>query len=198
MTSAHAMVRSVAQPAFTTKFSSKLVDAMRQEVLPSDPEDDSDDEEDENPAAAAAALGRGEARKLVYSVTGIGPATVREPERFEITARDEDGNEVTTLGEKFLIAIRGVARVRHRIVKGERRHVLTVEWKPPVSGNYKIAISKGGIAFPGSPFSANASTPEPHAKMCSVRGDGLGVAIALGVIRHATLAHGLLDVAVNP
>lgn len=145
---------------------------------------------------------------LKYACRGAGVqcATVREAVRFEIVAFDEEGNLRPTASEQFMITIHGVARVRHQVVVGERRDIYTVEWKPPVSGQYTIAISKSGKQLL-PPVSVLATSPEPHARHCAVRGPGLEEAVArkpaefevlfkdqLGATTHAVD----LDVFVDP
>ena len=116
---------------------------------------------------------------LQYEVVGggISEATVLKPARFSITARDEDGESVPTAGMPFIVAIRGVARVRAKVVDtGDGLY--TAEWRPPISGLYQIAIFKHGFSLPGSPFHVPTMTPQPHAAHCIVRGDALFRAVS--------------------
>ena len=96
-----------------------------------------------------------EAKDQYFAVgDGLYRATVREPARFNILCLDAEGKDRPSSNEHLNIAIRGVAKVRHHFVKGERPGCLTVEWRPPNSGHYTIAISKGGTPLAGSPFKA--------------------------------------------
>ena len=110
---------------------------------------------------------------LKYACRGAGVqcATVREAVRFEIVAFDEEGNLRPTASEQFMITIHGVARVRHQVVVGERRDIYTVEWKPPVSGQYTIAISKSGKQLlPLSPSSPHHLNRMQDTALCEVQG----------------------------
>jgi hypothetical protein len=106
---------------------------------------------------------------LRYTVCGPGivNATMRQPTRFRIEATAPNGQKVSTRGMSFFIAIRGVARVRAKVVS-EDNDAYNVEWKPSVSGLYSITISKAGRSLRGSPFSVNASTPLPLPRNCLV------------------------------
>ena len=79
--------------------------------------------------------------------------------------------------DELFISIRGVSRVRARIVPvcpGKYE----VEWRPPLSGRYSVSVSNFGLPLPGSPFTVLAVTPEPHAPNCSVKGEALTNGIA--------------------
>ena len=146
--------------------------------------------------------------QITYRVSGPGllAATVRESTHFTIEAFGEDGHRMSKGGEPFSVSIHGVSRARARITDN-KNGVYNVEWKPVVSGRYNICISVLGIPVPGSPFALVASTPEPHASRCELRGKALSNVVAretqsfeisfrdkLGATTHAVE----LDVFVEP
>ena len=135
---------------------------------------------------------------VIYCVEGEGltKATVREEARFTISASAANGSSVAVSGG-FFVHILGVAKCRARVVAlDDLRHEVT--WRPPISGTYRICVSRFGWPLPGSPWTLEASTPEPCASQCHVSGDGLMRAVAretaefeitfrdrLGVVTHA-------------
>jgi len=112
-------------------------------------------------------------------VTGRGlyEAAVRHTAEFYIEARDATGTRKTCGGDAFFVAIRGTTRVRARIIDNQDG-TYKVDWRPPQSGTYSIAVSYFGNTLPGSPFTLTASTPLPYAPNCSVKGSALANAIA--------------------
>ena len=108
---------------------------------------------------------------------GISMAAVRHPAEFCIEAYDGTGERKQSGGDAFFVAIRGASRVRARITdKGDGSY--KVEWKPPQSGQYQIAVSFFGLALPGSPFTLTATTPVPYAPHCVAKGAALFNAVA--------------------
>ena len=144
---------------------------------------------------------------VAYRVSGLHTATVREAASFSIEVLDEaSGERMHRLGEEFFVQVRGVARVRARVVDAGGG-LYTVTWRPPVSGHYSIAIHSFGHMLPGSPFAVVATTPEPHASRCFVRGAALRQAAALEAQtfevgfrdKLGTLTHAVdLDVFIEP
>ena len=146
-----------------------------------------------------------------YAASGLGlqRATVREAARFNITACTANGQK-SSIGPStdFFVQVRGVARVRARIVAGGKdESFMTIEWKPTCSGQYHIVVSRLGVPIVGSPFSVHATDAEPHAPQCAVRGAALANAVSrdmnhfevefkdkLGCVTHAVE----LDVFVEP
>ena len=114
-----------------------------------------------------------------YRVFGEGlyRTTACEPTSFTIEALTSRGERPRRGGESLFVAIRGVARGRARIID-HCNGTYTVDWRPTVSGRYTIAISNLGEPLPGSPFVCVASTPEPIAANCIVRGGALHEAVA--------------------
>ena len=109
--------------------------------------------------------------------SGISMAAVRHPAEFCIEAYDGTGARKQSGGDAFFVAIRGASRVRARITdKGDGSY--KVEWKPPQSGQYQIAVSFFGLALPGSPFTLTATTPVPFAPHCVAKGAALYNAVA--------------------
>ena len=147
-----------------------------------------------DPAAAAVP-------RVRYEAVGIGleRVTVREAAQFVINAYGADGEKVPIGRVPLIVQVRGVSRVRARVVSGGPEHTsMTIGWKPTCSGQYHIAITMHGLPIAGSPFSPLATDPEPHAPRCVVRGDALSNAISreknhfdvefkdkLGVVTHA-------------
>ena len=133
-------------------------------------------------AAAAAAAAAPTAPTVSYRCSGPGlhAATLRgEPQTFTIECIDTaSGERKQVVGETFFVAVRGPARARAKVVD-RKDGTYAVEWRPPCSGNYSIAVSKFGVALPGSPFNVIASSPEPYAPNCVVRGGSLTRAVAL-------------------
>jgi len=96
---------------------------------------------------------------------------------FHIEARDATGQRRSEGGDAFFVAIRGASRVRARIIDhGDGTY--KVDWKPPQSGQYSIAVSFFGVALPGSPWTVHASTPVPFAPHCIAKGGALYSAVA--------------------
>ena len=112
-------------------------------------------------------------------VTGRGLEEVAAGHQAEFTieAYDGTGGRRAEGGDAFFVAIRGATRVRARITDNKDGSY-KVEWKPPQSGQYTIAVSYFGMPLPGSPFNLVATTPVPHAPKCSVKGDALYSAVA--------------------
>ena len=108
---------------------------------------------------------------------GLNEAAVRHTSEFVIEAHDGRGSRKITGGDAFFVAIRGASRVRARITDNNDG-TYKVEWKPPQSGTYSIAVSFFGNPLPGSPFTLTASTPVPFAQNCIAKGDALNNAIA--------------------
>lgn len=147
---------------------------------------------------------------VYYTATGEGldRVTAREPARFNINAYDADGNEMLIGDVPIFVQVRGVSRVRARVVAGGKNDTfMTIEWKPTCSGQYHIVVSRLGVPFPGSPFNPIANDPEPSAAQCVVRGEALTHAVSremnkfelefkdkLGFVTHAVD----LDVFVEP
>ena len=99
---------------------------------------------------------------------------------FTIEACDATGQRKPEGGDSFFVAIRGASRVRSRITdNGDGTY--TVEWKPPQSGQYSIAVSFFGLALPGSPWTVHATTPAPFAPNCVAKGQALFNAVARAV-----------------
>ena len=143
-----------------------------------------------------------------YRIFGEGfrRATVREKAAFTLEALDAEGKRVYRGGDPIFVNIQGVTRARARI-KDNEDGSYTVTWRPVQSGPYKIVVANLGKPLPGSPFMCIASTPEPFAGECEVKGDALERCMAretqnfavsfrdrLGVITHAVD----LDVFVEP
>ena len=96
---------------------------------------------------------------------------------FTIEACDGTGKRREAGGEAFFVAIRGASRVRARVFDN-RDGTYTVQWKPPQSGQYSIAVSFFGQPLPGSPWTLQATTPSPFAPNCVARGSALYNAVA--------------------
>ncbi len=108
---------------------------------------------------------------------GISEAATRLSAEFIIDAYDFTGRKRSVGGDAFFVAIRGASRVRARIEdRGDGSY--RVEWKPPQSGSYAIAVSYFGVPLPGSPFRLHATEPIAFAPNCIVRGDALTMAVA--------------------
>ena len=103
-------------------------------------------------------------------VTGLNDVgRVKADLEFRIEARSAAGEAVGLGGGAFFIAIRGAARVRARIAdRGDGTY--TVQWRPPLSGEYSIAVSHFGVSISGSPFRVKVHAAEPYAPNCEVRG----------------------------
>ena len=111
-------------------------------------------------------------------VKGMGPAEitkglrVNENAEFTIVARNENGSRLHKGGDVFFVAIRGGSRVRARI-HDNHDGSYKVTWRPPISGEYSIAVSLFGVSLPGSPFTMIVFGAEPYAPNCEVSGDAL-------------------------
>lgn len=108
---------------------------------------------------------------------GLTEVAVRHTAEFTIEAHDATGAKRVTGGDAFFVAIRGASRVRARIFDN-LDGTYKVEWKPPQSGTYSIAVSYFGIALPGSPFTLRATTPVPFPPNCVATGAALNHAVA--------------------
>ena len=111
-------------------------------------------------------------------ISGLGPddlakgLRVKDNHEFGIQAHSTDGAPMETGGGAFFAAIRGAARVRARVMDaGDGSY--TVQWRPPLSGEYTISVSLFGLSLPGSPFRVVVHGPQPHAPLCEVRGESL-------------------------
>ena len=137
---------------------------------------------------------------------GIIEAAPRLPVDFFIDAYDFTGRKRKVGGDAFFVAIRGASTVRARIEdKGDGTY--RVEWKPPQSGSYAIAISYFGMPLQGSPYKLHVSDPSAFAPNCRALGDALTMAVARNVQsflvqfkdRLGNVAHAVdLDVYVEP
>jgi len=137
---------------------------------------------------------------------GIIEAAPRLPVDFFIDAYDFTGRKRKVGGDAFFVAIRGASTVRARIEdKGDGTY--RVEWKPPQSGSYAIAISYFGMPLQGSPYKLHVSDPSAYAPNCRALGDALTMAVARNVQsffvqfkdRLGNVAHAVdLDVYVEP
>ena len=116
---------------------------------------------------------------VVYG-DGLQRAAPMHAAEFTIEARDATGALRPEGGDAFFVAIRGASRVRARISdNGDGTY--KVEWKPPQSGQYQVAVSYFGMALPGSPWTLQATKPEPFAPNCVVKGTTLYNAVARAV-----------------
>ena len=101
---------------------------------------------------------------------GLNQSTVRQQASFTVTACIESGEQKTSGGDTFFIAIRGASRVRAHVTdSGDGTYLVT--YKPSVSGQYSVSISLFGEPLPGSPFAVSAYTPGPEVSKCEVRGE---------------------------
>ena len=117
---------------------------------------------------------------------GLVEAAPRLPAEFFIEAHDATGCRRAEGGDAFFVAIRGASRVRARIYDGHDGSY-RVEWKPPQSGFYEVAVSFFGVPLPGSPFKMHTTEPKPFAPNCLVKGDALLAAVARH--QHAFQVH---------
>ena len=112
---------------------------------------------------------------------GLEASTTRKVACFHIQAADSVGAPIADgEAQPFHVHIRGRGRaVELRVrIKNLGNGLHLCEYKPDQSGKYRIAISLGGVALPGSPFEMLASTPTPAAPLCVLRGDALHYATA--------------------
>lgn len=108
---------------------------------------------------------------------GLERAAPMHMAEFIIEACDGTGQQRALGGDAFFVAIRGASRVRARI-SDNSDGTYKVEWKPPQSGQYSIAVSYFGVALPGSPWTLQATTPSPFAHNCIAKGTALYNAVA--------------------
>ena len=108
---------------------------------------------------------------------GLSEASTRQPAEFLIEAYDAAGRRQQQGGDAFFVTVRGVQKVRARVVdNGDGSYA--VSWTPPQSGFYSIAVSCFGLSIPGSPFTVTATQPLPWAPNCVVSGEALSRAVA--------------------
>lgn len=104
-----------------------------------------------------------------FKVVGLAPkVTIRSNAQFFTIETVNTGHS----GLHFVIQVSGVSRPRTAI-RDNGDGTYTCEWRPQTSGNYRLMVSHKGNALPGSPFRVLASTPEPCASKCMLRGDAL-------------------------
>ena len=122
------------------------------------------------------------AAKCVVTGSGLPSAQVGALAQFTIIAHDADGRRILIGGASFAVTIRRRGSSTGAIVRAKVTDrddgTYMVEYKPLLSGQYHIAISLGGEAIYGSPFSLAVVTLRPVPTMSLVRGKGLNAAVA--------------------
>ena len=106
------------------------------------------------------------------SGSGIHSATIRQVATFQIERLDERGAQVSLEHMDLTVDVRGVQKVRAQLTSDPDAMIMNVSWSPKQSGRYEISILAAGISIAGSPFTVDASTPEPCAAQCVLHGVG--------------------------
>jgi hypothetical protein len=70
---------------------------------------------------------------------------------FTIVAKDKFGNRLNTGGDEFEVNIEGPVPVSPNVIDN-KNGTYSVQWQPPVSGDYKISVKYKGVPISGCPF----------------------------------------------
>ena len=116
--------------------------------------------------------------KCVAVGDGLSSATTRKLAGFTIEAYDPAGEPRTTGGDRWVVAIHGRGNTVRARVLDQWDGKYAVEYKPNVSGRYRVAVTLNGRQLPGSPFTCIVTTPTPSSPHCILRGPALLNAIA--------------------
>ena len=120
------------------------------------------------PFQAVVLPGRTDARRSTARGDGLRLSMAGVPSSFIITAADAYGNERSTCGDNFQVALSGPARGRsrtrvHGLVSEQANGTYIVEYTVTIAGLYEIKVSLGDTQVEGSPFSMQALPSEARA-----------------------------------